>query len=270
MVPTNYSSELNFQPRRAWPKLLPPLGYHGYLITGFDRCEALSGTEIILDLSLYQFQDVMSAAHPILGLAEAARFIDKLRASKLDPSLWDVKTIALSAQVHANDRSIKILKLLSSTPTEFQMWADEKALGLRDLEPLVTLCESQIPDSALHKLLKLLAQSTLTKSQGAEFLDVLADLRMKGRELDSLALTPPISESTLKLLRRQTRPLSEDRDEAQAEAMRRLPWPPRTKAQWHRSGDESFLELRMKARSPEDLQLTLEKLSKVSECWSDL
>lgn len=253
------SRDLNFSPRRVWPKALPALAWQGKLVCAFDRTGGLA-----LDHENGTLLEMLTACHPELGLAELARLYDRL---KLFNAEW-TREIRDSMFSHYGlrwcDRLEQTLTLLVNTPAKYQEFADEKGFSVRDHSPLLSLPQV----SPFGPFLTALVGLNLSKSEAARTLELGAELFLLGRPLTDLLPADDRGDAYLRRLEQWRRPQTGTSDDQWKSAVATWPWPSQVQGQWQRFGDQAGLEIKIRATSPEDLNKKLQRLLSIGDTWS--
>lgn len=204
----------------------------------------------------------VKACYPEIGLSELARLYHAIhtRAPQLEVHMED---LFAEYGLRWCERLKITMKMLVRLPQEFQNWTDEKKFAARDLAPLLAVTDL----SSLDPLFTALTKLNLSKSQGVRAVELVVELFLIGKPLNDLLPTTDKADEYLSLLERWRRPNALEREEIWKEAVARWPWPAHVKAQWQRFGDQSGLELRLRAASPEDFHKQLQKLLSIHEIW---
>jgi hypothetical protein len=250
---------LDFHPRRDWPRALPALAWQGLLLTGFERTEGQ-----VLDLwenGRCPWLEAVKAAHPELGLGELSRLQARLIQTR--PELAKEFNDGLLAEYGLRwcERLQETMQALASTPLEFQNWVDEKGLAARDLSPLLAVGVDVAP------FLMELPRLGLSKSQGVQALEWFVELLMMGQPLNDL-MPSTDGAAYLRRLEQWRKPAAADHDQRRQRQVAEWPWPAHVQGQWQRFGDQSGLEIKIRATSPQDLHKKLERLGAIQETWS--
>lgn len=214
-----------------------------------------------------------------LSFVDCARFCSKIASISNSP--LDIPPIFELYGFRYNEQMQLVASAVLATPLEFQKWAAEKELGIRDLAPLnllQQLGEHAISLSDAHDLLTQLAQLTPSKSEGVKTLEILIELMLMQKSLQELSpRTAPLKETfslwSERLLKMRN-PLSQNYDESQAKQVRALAWPAHVAARWVRVGDMGGIEVKFHATSLEEYRKFVDSLQNRSEdvtkIWSNL
>ena len=259
------SRELAFQPRAAWPDVLPALAWRGHLLTAFARRQGEA-----LDLGAISLVDALKSAYSDLTLGEMARFLSALQVSQPE-AFGEFREPLLAAYgLRSSERFAQTCALLLQTPLEFQNWVDEKKLGARDLAPLLALTESATSGerAPFVPFLAALVRLNISKSDGVRALELGVELFLMGRELSDLLPSGENPALYLRQLEKWRRPRALAQDESWRQEVGQWPWPAQVQGSWQRFGDESGLEIKLRATSPQDFSKQLERLDSIRETWS--
>ncbi len=252
-------SELNFEPRQAWPEVLPPVSWRGQLLCGFGR---MGGDA--LDLGDKLFLDVWRACHPHLGLAELARARQRLESVWPELYLEVRYSFFSSYNLRWCDRLDQVLEALNHAPFEFQNLVDEKSVSVRELAPLLSV--NSVDE--IEPLLKALTTLTLSRFELSRALELAVELYLMGRPLNDLLPTVNNGGLYVRRLEQWRKPESSQADEEWRRTVRNWPWPAQVKAEWQRFGDQAGLEVKIRTTSPADFQKKLENLLAIPDSWS--
>lgn len=259
----NYSIDrqaLNFQPCHAWPDVFPALKWRGYRVSGFQH-DATNEIELNPCSSLIE---VIRACYPSLGLAELARLHSRLLLAmpdegvELTPHLFSAYGLKLNSRLEAT------LQRLRDCPMPFQNWVDEKAVQARDLAPLLALNKI----SAFSVFLEAICDMRFSKSDGTRALELGVELYLLGRPLNDILPSGSKSVPYLRQLEAWRNPSSTARDREWSNEVQRWPWPAQVKGQWRREGDQTGLDVHIRANSANDLRGKLERLLQIPERWT--
>ncbi len=252
--------ELDFTPRLSWPDVLPAFSWRGLRIAGFTSPQA---KVVELD-ARHSLVEVLLACYPKLGLSELSRL--SVRLEKVLPDYWvEVRShLFASYGLHWNERLAQTTAALARAPRVFQETVDEKSMQARDLAPLLALNNA----AAFNPFLEALSQLKLTKTELARTLELGVELFLLGRSLSDILPSSDDGPAYLRRLEKWRTPVSSETDETWSGEVERWPWPAQVRGQWRRSGDQSGLDVQIRASSPSDLRLKLEKLLKIPERWS--
>lgn len=257
---TQCNASLFFEPRSAWPSVLPAIAWRGHILCGFDsKSEAPA-----LDLADASFVESVKACYSELGLAEFARFAQVL--AKNLPEIFRESYVGL-AEAYGwrwNDRFLQTIETLASLPKEFQNWVDDKSVGPRDLSSLLSLPTPSEFDPFLLALIKL----PFSKSEGVRAIELGVELLLLGSPLNELLPNDMKPSVYLTYLEKARRPMVSTQDDSLREDVAKWPWPSQVHGQWQRTGDQAGLEIKIRTTSPDDLMKKLEKLSCIRETWS--
>jgi hypothetical protein len=270
--------DLDFKPRRAWPAALPAFAWQNQLLTGFERVEGNA-----LDLSARggcSLREVFRSCYSDLQLAELARLVQRWQQwqnSQRQPTLEATELAQLTegSGWGWSERLRTTLAYIVETPAAFQNWIDDKKVGPRDLSPLLAVETEKLP--ALYPFLEKVVELPLSKMEGCQALEWGVELWLLGKPLAELLPSPASSsaetdkrqaESYLKRLRSLRLPVSMASDEEWRKRVVQFPWPSRVHGTWARWGDQTGLEIRLRAHSPGELTTQIEKLRAVSAAWS--
>lgn len=260
---TQCDKDLDFQPRAEWPTALPALAWKGQLLTGFSRT---AGVAIdLFHVHRAPLLESLKACHKDLGLAEVARL--SARLEKVWPETFqELKSGFLQEYgLRAGDRLEQTLKRLARTPPEFQDWVDVKKCGARELAPLLALPAP----GEFDPFLRALTSMGFSRSEGARALELGCDLFLMGRPLNDILPAQNEGAAYLRQLEKWRRPNMNITDEQWRETVSQWPWPAQVQASWQRFGDQSGLEIKLRATSPQDLNKKLERMRSIGDSWHD-
>jgi hypothetical protein len=254
---------LNFEPRRLWPEALPAIAWRGELISGFER---KSGAAVdVYETNRSGLIETLKAVYPELGLAETARL--SLRLAVTMPETWaELREGFFRAyNLRWNDRLGELLNLVASAPAAFQSWVDEKSVSPRDLSPLLALNENL---RAFHPFLEAMTELRFSRNEGVRALELGAELFLMGRPLSDLLPSTADAQKYLRQLELWRRPVSLENDQEWRADVQKWPWPAQVQGEWQRFGDQSGLEVKIRATSAEDFNKKLERLLSIGDTWS--
>jgi hypothetical protein len=241
------AKRLKIEQGSIWPDTLPALLWRGWILAG--------NSQQTLNVSDSSLGNALRLAYPQVGLTSIAKIIAQI------PD--EAENVCQTYDLRWSDRLRQILALVLSTPGEFQKWVEDKKFSPRDLFPLLAVrdLEPFIP-VLLH-----LSSSGLSRSLAAQALEWSAELYLMDVPVEKILSDEKNWWSSLRRLRRP-------KESAQAEKrdrfLKETPLPSRTSGQWLESSDQPSLEIKMQAKSPEDLLQLLNKLKSVSEAWQKL
>lgn len=254
---------LDFQPRTKWPNAFPAFAWRGQLITAFHRTQS-----VVIDL--YELKrgtliECLVSCYPDLGLCELARLSANLK-TVWPESYQEIRDGLFRAyDLRWSERLEDTLNLIATTPLKFQEWADGKKLGARDFSPLLALANPK----EFSPFLFAMADLEATRSEGVRILENGVELFMMGRPLNDLLPTQKNGGEYLRLLEKWRRPKALGSDEQWKQEISKWPWPSHVQAQWQRFGDQSGLEIKLRATSREDLLKKLQQMNSISDNWQD-
>lgn len=253
---------LDFQPRQPWPHALPVFVWKGLQLCGFERSEGMA-----LDLSEHNgctWLEAFLACHPLLGLGELARLNHVLETEHPDLAREFNERLYGEFELRWCERLRDTLRALKNTPEEFQNWVDGKAPGVRDLAPLLAV--KDVREYAVF--LRALATMPFSKTQAVLALEYVVELSLMGRPLNDLLPSGDDAAAYLRQLEKWRRPRAAETDDQWRQTVVEWPWPAQVQGQWQRFGDQSGLEIKMRATSPQDFQKKLERLLSIQGTWS--
>ncbi len=259
------SRTLDFGPLRRWPQALPALAWRGHLVCAFER---QTGLAVNYDNSnqVSSLIELIKGCYPELGLGELARLSENLATLSLtgDTEKELLEPLFQGYGMRWCDRLRSTLARINSCPREFQDFADIKGFSVRDFSALLALPES----TEFTSFLRALARLPCSKSEATKILELGAELFLLGNSVSELL---PSNESpTVYLYRLEQRrhPRTTLIDQNWKSAVNQWPWPPHVQGQWQRFGDQSGLEIKIRATSPEDLNKKLQNLFAIGDAWS--
>lgn len=254
------AKDLDFQPRKAWPKALPAMAWNYRLLTGFDRDE---GLVFDLNASGDSFIDAFHSCYPELSLPELARFYEiTVQQKNLIETQEDWQRFFELYQLRFQDSLVQGLKKLAQTPFSFQEWVSQKGVGPRDLEIL-----KAVNVSDLSPLFEKWISFELSKSEGVQALEYATELFLLGKAWSEILPGDWTTKggSLVDHLKKQRYPETSLKDESRSKGVRSLPWPTQIQAQWSRKGDQAGIEIRFRVSSLSDLNKKLRGLEKVEK-----
>jgi hypothetical protein len=257
----NCQFDLDFAPRSPTPPILPTFVWKNQALNHF------SGQGLGLqDVSDSPLASVLPQIYPSLSFAELAEFYHKTKRIGLAA---EPEALFAAYRFRWDGRLEKILAAFCALPTEFKNWCAEHELSPRDLSPIISLSK---PDM-LQELYLVLAQERVGRNQGAQILELAAELMLMDHAWEQIA--PPLARSSgwidswLVRLKTLRFPVTSSRDDDQQAQLAELPWSKDFSTKWIRSGDKSGLEVKFLLTSKNDLQKKLEALSRVHEGWRE-
>lgn len=277
---------LDFAPMKPWPQGLPVLSWGAHLLVGFDRGNDVSVVDVAPEGgTLDGFAPVFCECYPRLTLPELARFRSRFLETYSQSVAFDgrcldavIEKIGMRPGAHLNETLEKIV----ATPLDFQKWAENRDLSIREFSILKSFSDL----SELNPLLVELARANPTRSLGAQIFELCGELLLMGHsrseisgyELDvpdsntvsendhSSSNKPTLSsENWLGRLQTMRRPLTKSREAIKSQVIMDLPWPKSFQPKLVRSGDQSAIEVKFQFTSAEDMKRKIESLSQVQE-----
>lgn len=233
------------------------------LLCGFEREQGRA-----VDLFEMQRAPLVAAiksVHPDLGLSELARLSERMK--QMSPELFTELREHFFQEygLRWSDRLRDILPLLTSTPTAFQNWVDDKKLSPRDLSVLLVV--KDLP--SFFPFLLAMTEMGFSRSEGVRALEFGAELFLMGRPINDLLPSSGKAGPYLQQLERWRRPQTSQGDEQWRETVSRWPWPSQVQGKWQRFGDQSGLEIQIRSTSPQDLRKKLERIITIGNSWHD-
>lgn len=237
---------------------MPAIAWRGQLLCGFERTEGEA-----LDLSEKQFVELWHACHPMLGLAECGRFLERLAREWPDMYLECREALTSIYGWRWSDRFEQVIHVLPRSPLEFQDFVDAKKMAVRDLAPLLS-----VDITAVTPLLAELPRMMISKFEAARALELFVELLLMGRPLNDLLPTSNNGGLYVRRLEQWRRPQSAQLDEDWRRTVNTWPWPAHVQAEWQRFGDQTGIEIKIRTTSPDDFQKKLERLAGIPDTWS--
>lgn len=255
--------DLDFQPRSVWPAAMPALAWKGQLLGGFSR--SIGAAVDLFEIHRAPLLESLKACYPELGLAEIARLSRRL--AKVWPETFQElrSGFFLEYGLRGGERLEQTLEMLVQAPPEFQEWVDAKKCGPRDLSPLLAL--KDMP--AFSPFLSAMTTIGLSRAEGARALELGVELFLMGRPLSDILPTQDSGVQYLRQLEKWRRPETLSGDEQWRDTVSRWPWPAQVQASWQRFGDQSGLEVKLRATSPQDFNKKLERMLSIGDTWND-
>lgn len=257
----SFHKNWDFCPLKDLPARLPAYAWRQGLIAGFK-----SENSSIVDLSQFELADILSDLYPKLSLPEFARLFHCLNSDdslQLDTVFWS--KLSQSYGWQWNDSLQKILSLLSKTPLEFQNWASEKKLGIKDMSVFLSLQIQEISDFLVH-----FSQKNPSLQIGRQILEWSLELYMMKVDLASLYSFNEEFTTDWHLRIKRTRfPNTVEQDNSAEKKLSSLPHPPHVKVDWQRSGDLSGLKVEFFSASFENFEQQVKRLEKFSSHLAD-
>ncbi|MFN7262456.1 MAG: hypothetical protein ACK5RO_01330 [Pseudobdellovibrionaceae bacterium] len=254
-------ARLDFKPLSPWPEGLPGVSFQKVQIAGF-RSDLVFNYESGEDSST-ELLSLFKSLYPELSFAEFASLAHAVESSRL-PFSFPFEALAPQRGWNPNESFWKILKTTQKQPSGFLHWCAEKKMGPMDCSPLLV---SQ--DLNLNPLLHFIVNYGLSKSQGAQVLEMVIELLLLGKTYEDLRLPEVQSrdqvEAWIHSLREIRYPQTQARDREAQAYFKSLPWPGSSQTRWVRQGDKSGLEIKLFVSQPSDLKRYLQSLSKVQE-----
>lgn len=260
---TQCDRSLSFQPVRTWPEVLPAIAWKGELVCGFER---KSGAAVdVFETGRAGLIETLKAVYPELGLAETARLSVRL-ASSLPEIYQELREPFFRAYgLRWNDRLGELFNLLVVAPVSFQAWVDERSVSPRDLSPLLALCENA---RAFFPFLEAMTEMKFSRTDGVRALELGAELFLMGRPLSDLLPSSSDGSRYLGQLEKWRRPQAGEADQTWRSDVKNWPWPAQVQGEWQRFGDQSGLEVKIRATNAEDFNRKLERLLSIGDTWS--
>lgn len=150
-------------------------------------------------------------------------------------------------------RNTELQGKIAQAPKAFLTWVEDKKASASDLMPLNSFSDL----SQAHSLLEIFPQQRLTRSQGRQALDLIADLLLMKTPVD---LLHPQQGSWLEQLRQLRYPQTTSRDSEPGLEAR--DWPQFSKVQKRRSGDRLNYQVTIQFQNLDDLNDKLSRLHK--------
>lgn len=260
---TQCDRDLNFEPSRIWPEVLPAIAWKGELVCGFER---RSGPAVdVYETGHASLIDTLKAVYPELGLAEVARLSARLASTWPEIYLELRESFFRAYGLRWNDRLGELMGLLIMTPKVFQAWVDERSVSPRDLSPLLALGENA---SAFFQFLESLTEMKFSRAEGVRALELGAELFLMGRPLSDLLPSSSDGSRYLNQLEKWRRPQAGETDQSWRNDVKAWPWPAQVQGEWQRFGDQSGLEVKIRATNAQDFNRKLERLLSIGDTWS--
>ncbi|PWU14017.1 MAG: hypothetical protein C5B49_13855 [Bdellovibrio sp.] len=152
----------------------------------------------------------------------------------------------------------KMARLMGQTPPDFKKWAARRQSSLQELAILLNL-----PIDEFSPCLAELARQQLTRQEGAQALELAAELFLLGRPVAKILSEN--SQPWLNHLKALRYPMSSSRDNQAREWVNEQRWPRQSQIRWVRQGDQTGLEVRLVLRQPRDLARGVQDLHQINE-----
>lgn len=247
---SDFDFSLDFKPHAKWPLSLPAIAIGNFLIAGFATPDDHPVHVHTLGTTSKN-SELFVEVYAQLSLPEIAR-LTKIPAAA---EAFDLDLILKGQHLHPSDDLKNVLRVLASTPTEFQQWVATKKPGYHELLPLIDLSAEEVKFVADQ-----IAEAQDSKTEGVQKIEFLSDLLQmehKPENLEGLSLSE---------VRRIRYPITTERDEALSTA--ELHWPKSIRSQFSRRGDKGGFDIQFFAGTPLELTKTAQHLMKVAEQWN--
>ena len=163
---------------------------------------------------------------------------------------------AMTGEWKNTQRNRELQDKVAKAPEAFRLWAEEKKASISDLLPL-----NSLPDlSEVSALLEEFSKQRLTRSQGRQALDLIADLWLMKTPLQKLQPQGRPWLEQLKLLRY---PRTHAQDSQPG--LEKEDWPQFAKVQKRRNGDRLEYQMTIQFQDLKDLNGKLARLYKASD-----
>lgn len=253
------SKDLNFSPRKVWPKALPIYSWNGVLLNGFER----EGEHPVIDLGeTSSLIEAFVSLYEKLNLMELARLFRIARFSKGLPE-FNWTELLEHYNFRDSEAHREILHRLLDVPENMQIWIEEKDLAFRDL--MILLSFDSLKN--LHPCFTFLTERQCSKSEGVKILELYGELILLDRDAHTTLSVATTAADAIKGLEFLRYPMRKSLQNVLEEKLKSVQMPLRTQARLLTQGDETALELKLQAKSPEDLKKRLESLQKMETSW---
>lgn len=203
----------------------------------------------------------LKLVHPSLEFSEFLRLIATLMP--LQVSQNEISSVADEYSYSLSDGVLSLASLFNDLPKEFQIWCDHKKLKFSDLRPLL-----RVRPLDISPYLQALSQTSASKSQGTEILELLVDLL--GVLKSERFMNEKNPDVWFLELRKLAHPTTVAKDDERANKVRKFSWPVQTKGSWMRWGDQAGLSIQIQSSSPKDLEKKLEELKRICGEWEQI
>jgi hypothetical protein len=241
------AKSLNIEQISTWPNSLPSVSWRGWILAG--------NSSQTLDVSDSSLGQALRLAYPQLGLTSIAKIVSQIPE--------EAENICQSYHLRWSARLDQILALILTTPIQFQKWIEEKQFSPRDLFPLLAIRDLK----PFFPILQHLCSTSLSRSLAAQALEWSVELYLMDVPVKKILAD---EKNWWRSLRRLRRPKEFEQAEKRDRFLRETPLPSHASGQWLEGSDQPALEIKMQAKSPEDLLQLLNKLKAVSEAWQKM
>lgn len=257
----SFKLDLDFAPRSPSPSLIPQFVWKNQALNHF------SGTSTAVhDVSDLPLDLILPQIYPTMSFGELANFYILLQKNVLEVNQ---EALFAAYRFRWDGRLAKMVQTFATLPLHFKLWSVEHELSPRDLSPISSLPSTD----QLRDLYLILASESLGRSQGAQILELAAELTLMDNSWETIAPNSSREqgwvEQWLLQLKALRFPVTSLRDEDQQSQFSQLPWSKDFSTKWIRSGDKSGLEVKFLLTSKNDLQKKLEGLNRVHQSWNE-
>jgi hypothetical protein len=247
--------QFDFFNRRPLKSGFPVLAWGSHIITPVQE-----GKDVVsLNPNTTHLEQLIYDLYPDLSLMELARLEENLW--KLDLNIFN--QILEKYSLSPSENLSQTLDILRKAPEDFQNWAHEKRISVRDLAPLRT-GESR----DLHFILEQIVRARATRQQGVQILEIAAELFHSDAPIAEIMSLSEAAEIWLAHLKKMRYPMASAADLEMQNKIRALAWPAHVEAEWLRRGDQTGLQIKFFAQSQTELSKQLEKLKSIN-VWTN-
>lgn len=246
---------LDFQPQNPPPKALPSCLWNGIVLW--------KGSNDLppVDLSAQPFHEAFRGIFEGVGFCDLAQVLESLSTSDTTidkDALFAAYNFRYGAKL---ERSLQTLKTL---PREFIKWARERSVSPADIYPLCTIDDIQRLAASLNKLSEL----QLSRSQGAQLIELLAECALLGSSDDVLLQHSGTFATWIPHLQTIRYPQTTNRETERQQRIL-VGWPKAFATRWLRQGDRSGIEVKFFVSTKKELAEKISTLTRVHDGMSD-
>lgn len=251
-------TDLDFQPALAWPRPLPLMSYKGQLLVGFDRkCEGQVHRQVIALDESEPLANYIKVLYPNISAIEFLCLTTKMVEAFPEQDVLDLFTVF---EFRWRPELMGLASIIKTWPKELQVWARDKRIGFFDLEILATYDWQTNFQNNLKPILDL----SPSKSDGMKILEAFVELASM-KMIDDFNFVGLNFVQIQKLVNERRFPMRTRQASEMENRSKMLSWPKKTQLRWDFSKDLPELEVRLTAKSSEDLRRLLPQWQAISE-----
>lgn len=209
----------------------------------------------LVDMSEQNLTTVLSELYPSLSLIETMELFAAINSTSLSSHL-DRTAFMQAQKMQWNQRLQDLFELLAKTPATFKNWAHTKSMGIKDLQPLLSIDDVE----SITGELKILGDSQLSRNDGKSFIDLVVDLVMMKIDFSEVFTSP--SQSWLSSLKKLRYPNATSQD---LKASPSQIWPKYVQVVKQRQGDRVLNKMQITYADKTDLKEKLQRLQSRGE-----